>query len=279
VTEETAPSLVTRPSAARLYDHAIGGKDNYTVDRSAGALIKRAHPQARELAVMNRAALRRGVRFLAAEAGIRQFLDLGSGLPTQDNTHEVAQRADPQARVVYIDNDPIVLAHARALLIENHRTDVVAADLRDVRGVVTHPGVCRLIDFSEPVAVVLAAILHHLPDSDDPAGLVAAYLDGVPSGSFLFLTSFCGSDPGAAPVEQAFLTHLGTGWFRPPAVIQGYFEGLEMIEPGLVPLSQWRPDTAFDRELFPTDRTRLHDVAGELPLTERLIVGGMARKP
>jgi hypothetical protein len=278
VTEEISPALVTRPSVARLYDHAIGGKDNYAVDRSAGALIGRAHPQARELGVMNRAALRRGVRFLAAEAGIRQFLDLGSGLPTEDNTHQVAQRAEPEARVAYIDNDPIVLAHSRALLIEDHSTDVVAADLRDVQGVLAHPGVRHLIDFTEPVAVMLVGILHHLPDSDDPGGLVRAYLNAVPSGSYLFLTAFCGSDAAAALVERAFLTHLGSGWFRPPAVIQSYFDGLEMIEPGLVPLTQWRPDVAFDRELFPQDRTRLH-VAAELPLTERLIVGGIARKP
>jgi SAM-dependent methyltransferase len=283
VAEEAVPRIdVTKPSIARVYDNALNGKDNYAVDRAAGERIRQVFPQSRELGVMNRAALRRGVRFLAEEAGIRQFLDLGTGLPTQDNIHQVAQRVDPQARVAYIDKDPIVLAHGRAILAQNDRIDVVTVDLLDVEAVLNHPNVRRLIDFSEPVAVLLVGMLHHLPDNDDPAGIAAAYIDAVPPGSYLFLTHFCRSGPEADPLQQAFLDHLGSGWFRPLEEIQRYFGGLEMVDPGLVPLSQWRPDAAFDLELFPTYRPQLRDARvadGELPLIERLIVGGIGRKP
>lgn len=254
---------VTKPSIARVYDASLGGKDNFEVDRATVARIMQVLPEVRETAYANRKALIRGVRYLAAEAGIRQFLDLGSGLPTMENTHQVAQRSDPTARVAYIDNDPIVLSHARALLDENDRTVVITADLRDVDGVLGHPEVGRLIDFTEPLAVLLVGMLHHFPDDKDPETIAAAYVDAMPLGSHLFVTHFCRAAPEADALEQAYLKHLGTGWFRTTEQIQRFFPGLEMVEPGLVPLPRWRPDAPLGRDLT---------------LVETLIVGGIGRK-
>ncbi len=160
---------VTIPSVARMYDYYLGGKDNYAVDRAACEELDQVVPSTRALAVNNRRFLRRVVRWLAEEQGVRQFIDHGSGLPTQDNVHEVAQRVAPDARVVYIDNDPIVLAHGRALLEENRNTAVIQADMRDTDGILGHPEVTRLIDFDRPVAALFVSVLHCIPDEDDPA--------------------------------------------------------------------------------------------------------------
>ena len=263
---EVAPRgvRVSVPNIARAYDAALGGKDNYAVDREFVAELEGIAPDISVAARTNRQALIRGVRFLAAEAGIQQFLDLGSGLPSAQNTHEVAQQAAPAARVVYVDKDPTVLAHGRALLVQDDHTKVVTADLREPTTVLKDPAVQRLIDFTQPVAVLLVAILHHLEDHDDPAGLVHAYLDAVPSGSYLFITHFCRSVPAAADLEQFFQTMLGSGRFRTLEEIGGYFTGLEMVEPGLVPVMQWRPEAPVRRK--PTVGERLH-------------VAGIARKP
>lgn len=253
-----------RPSIARAYDAVLGGKDNYDADRVVADHLRETLPDISELAWLNRGILGRGVRYLAEEAGIRQFLDLGAGLPTMENTHQVAQSVDPQARVVYVDVDPIVLAHGRALLATNDNTRVVTADLRDSNAVLELDEVRELIDFSQPVAIMLVGMLHHLHDDENPAAIVKAYLDAVPSGSYVFITHFCDSGEEARQLEKAFLTFLGTGRFRTEAEIGEFFTGLELVDPGLVYLPQWRPDRI---------------VREKLTLPERLMVGAIARKP
>jgi SAM-dependent methyltransferase len=253
----------SKPSIARAYDVVLGGKDNYAIDRAVVGEMLKIVPQLPEVAAYNRQILSRGVRYLVEQAGIRQFMDLGSGLPTRENTHQVAQRSASEARVVYVDNDPIVLAHGRALLVENENTTVVTADLRDPQSVLANPEVRRFIDFSQPVGVLLVGILHHLHDNEDPQGVAKAYMDAVPAGSHLFMTSFCASFPEAAELEQTYLSVLGTGRFRTLQELQAFFGDLEMVEPGLVSLPEWRPD---------------EPIAHEMTVAERLMAGGIARK-
>ncbi|SNS14727.1 S-adenosyl methyltransferase [Actinomadura meyerae] len=254
----------TKPSIARTYDVVLRGKDNFEVDRAFVAEIVKIIPEIYDVAAYNREMLGRGVRYLASEAGLRQFLDLGSGLPTVQNTHQVAQAVAPGARVVYVDNDPIVLAHGRALLAENADTTVITADVRDPAAVLAHEDVRRLIDFGRPVGVMLVGILHHLHDDEDPEGVVRTLMDAVPSGSHLFVTSFCASSQEAVDAEVQYQGLLGTGRFRTPEEITRYFDGLALLEPGLVPLPLWRPDG---------------DVPEELTVGQRLMYGGIARKP
>jgi hypothetical protein len=254
----------SKPSIARAYDVILGGKDNFAIDRAVIAEICKIVPQLPESAIFNREILSRGVRYLVEEAGIRQFMDLGSGLPSRENTHEVAQRYAPDARVVYVDNDPIVLAHGKALLAENANTAVITADLRDPDTILKDPEVNRLIDFSQPVGVLLVGILHHLHDEEDPEGVTKAYLDAVPSGSYLFMTTFCAAFPEAADLEEKYLSVLGSGRFRTLDEVRRYFGDLELVEPGLVPVPLWRPDQPVDHELS---------------VTERVLAGGIARKP
>ncbi|WP_046471331.1 SAM-dependent methyltransferase [Allosalinactinospora lopnorensis] len=252
------------PSIARAYDAVLGGKDNFEADRAVARELFQVMPEIGDLAWDNRAILGRGVSYLAGEMGLRQFIDLGSGLPTVENTHQVAQRHNPTAQVVYVDNDPIVLAHGRALLDENEYTSVVTADLRDPSGVLGHPDVQRLIDFTRPVGILLVGMLHHLHDDEDPQGIVQAYLDACPSGSHLLVTHFCRSSPDAAALEETFLEFLKTGRFRTREEIERYFEGLELVEPGVVYLPEWRPD---------------EEPAYPLTVGQRLMVGGIGRKP
>lgn len=254
---------VSTPSIARAYDVVLHGKDNFEIDRAFVAEIAKMIPEIYDVAAYNRQILGRGVRHMV-DQGVRQFLDLGSGLPTVQNTHQVAQGVAPESRVVYVDNDPIVLAHGRAHLAENDRTAVVTADLRRPEEVLGHRDVQRLIDFSQPVGVMLVGILHHLHDDEDPQGVVNAYLDAVPSGSTLFITHFCASSQEAIDAEQKYLAMLGTGRFRTPQEITAYFSGLDLVEPGLVPLPQWRPDGPAPQELT---------------VGQRLMYGGIAHKP
>lgn len=256
---------ITKPSIARAYDVVLRGKDNFAVDRAFVSEITKVIPEIYDVAAYNRQVLGRGVRFLAGQ-GVRQFLDLGSGLPTVQNTHQVAQSVAPESHVVYVDNDPIVLVHGRALLAENERTGVVTSDLRDPRAVLEDPEVRRLIDFDRPVAVMMVGILHHLHDDEDPAGIVKAYLDAVPSGSHLFVTHFCASSREARDAEKQYLAMLGTGRFRTVEEITAYFDGLELLEPGVVPLPLWRPDGPVPLE-------------EDLSIGQRLMYGGIARKP
>jgi len=239
-----------RPTPARMYDYYLGGKDNFAVDREAAEQVLSAAPEVRLLATENRAFLGRAVRFLAAEAGIRQFVDVGTGLPTQGNVHEVAQAVDPAARVVYVDNDPIVRAHARALLPSDGTTAVIEADLRDPRPILDHPDLRRLIRFDEPVAVLFMSVLHFIADEDDPYGTVAAFRDACVPGSYLALSHITAPEQNtegataAADVYKAKATSPAI--LRSPTEVRRYFEGYELVEPGLVRLPQWRPDDPGD---------------------------------
>ena len=242
-----SPAIDTSvPHVARVYDYWVGGKNNYAVDREAGDEAIRAYPDMRSSVRANRAFLRRSVRYLAEEAGIRQFLDVGTGLPSAGNTHEVAQAAAPESRIVYVDNDPVVLAHARALLTSDPQgaTGYLDADTRDTGKILT--GAAELLDFSEPVAVMLIAILQLITDDDDPYRLVTELMAAVPAGSFLAITHVAGDmgrmTPGALEAARR-LSELLPQRVNPrsQAQVTRFFDGLEVIEPGVVPIQQWRP--------------------------------------
>ena len=234
-------------SQARIYDYLLGGKDNFEVDRQAAAKSVEVFPGFRAWATNNRAFLSRAVRYLVTEAGVRQFLDIGTGLPTADNTHEVAQRIEPSCRICYVDNDPAVLAHARALLTSDPAgaTDYIPADLRDVHHILE--GAAGTLDFGQPVAVMLLAILHAVQDDADPWRLVGRIMAAVPPGSFLVI-----SHPASdlrSPFDLGELTkriNERTGQVqmhaRPRAEVLRFFTGLDLVPPGLVTTPQWRPD-------------------------------------
>jgi hypothetical protein len=232
--------------SARVYDYWLGGKDHFAADREAGDRVISIRPQIRSDVRENRAFLSRAVRFLAAEAGVGQFLDIGTGLPSAGNTHEVAQAAEPGARVVYVDNDPLVLAHARALLTGTPgRTAYLSADLREPAKIL-HDAAGSL-DFSQPVAVMLVAVLHHITEADNPAGIIGALMDAVPAGSYLVI-----SHPAAdvqteavTQVQSAYNQDVATGQTRRTREqVTAFFDGLELLEPGVVETPQWRPETA-----------------------------------
>jgi len=235
---------------ARIYDYLLGGKDNYAADRAAVDAVLKVAPELGFTARANRAFLGRVVRYLAAEAGIRQFLDIGTGIPTAGNTHQVAQAVAPESRVVYVDYDPVVLAHARALLTSHKAgaTEYVDADLRDTDAILGHAA--RLLDFTKPVAVTLLMVLHVIPDSDDPHALVAKVMDALPSGSYLAV-SHLGSDLLEQEAKQGFENivsrsaqqqYIG----RDRAEMLRFFEGTALVEPGLVRVEEWRRDPVAD---------------------------------
>jgi hypothetical protein len=229
---------------ARIYDYWLGGKDNYAVDRAAGDAGLAVYPDIVHSVRANRAFLARAVRYLATEAGIRQFLDIGTGIPTANNTHEVAQDAAPDCRVVYVDNDPIVLAHARALLTGSPEgaTDYLEADLRDTGRILAEAA--RTLDFSQPVAIVLMAILHLISDEDDPYGIVAKLTGAGPAGSYLAL-SHVASDIDQKAVAEArekvssFMAVKQT--YRSHAQVSQFFAGMQIVDPGIVRVQEWRP--------------------------------------
>jgi hypothetical protein len=229
---------------ARVYDYWLGGKNNFAADREAGELAIKAFPNIVLSARANRAFLARAVRFLAGETGIRQFLDIGTGIPTRNNTHEVAQSAAPESRVVYVDNDPIVLSHARALLTSHPAgaTDYLDADLRDPQKILD--AAARLLDFSRPVALMLMAILQHIDDEDDPQEIVATLMRALPAGSYLAL-SHPAKDLDAAPMGKMAdvlnRTMAEKVTFRDRPAVASLFEGMELVEPGMVQASKWRP--------------------------------------
>ena len=231
---------------ARIYDYLLGGKDNYAADREAVDAVIKIAPEMGFTARANRAFLGRAVRYLAGEAGIRQFLDIGTGIPTAGNTHQVAQAIAPETRVVYVDYDPIVLAHARALLNSSDAgaTEYIDADLRDTDTILARAS--RLLDFTQPVAVTMLFILHAIPDEDDPHSIVATVLDALPSGSYLAV-SHLGSDIFDEEAQQGFQNIVGrmsqqqyTGRNREQML--RFFKGMELVEPGLVRIEEWRPD-------------------------------------
>lgn len=232
------------PNAARMYNYFLGGKDNFPVDREAAEHVLAVAPEAGELARQNRSFLRRAVRHLAEDAGIRQFVDIGTGLPTQGNVHEVAGEVDPGTRVVYVDNDPVVLAHARALLSNATNTITIPGDLREPESIFDNPELLSLIDFAEPVAVLLVSVLHFLPDSAKPAEVVSRLRDTLPSGSYVVLSHVTAEERmtsarrGAAVYQRA----NSSVTLRGRAEISGFFEGFELVDPGVVRLDEWRPD-------------------------------------
>jgi hypothetical protein len=233
------------PHPARVYDYLLGGKDNFAADRAAAEKGLQANPDSRIPPRENRLFLRRAVRFLA-EQGIDQFLDIGTGIPSAPNVHHVAQQVHPHSRIVYVDNDPIVLVHARALLTSHPdgRTDYVAADLRDVESILSSPELRETLDLDRPVGLLLIAILHFIDDSDDPWGIVRRLLAALPSGSYLALSHLTGDfRPEAWEQVAAVYRRQGvTMRVRSKAQIERFFTGLELVEPGLQVLPAWRPD-------------------------------------
>ncbi|MFC4005206.1 SAM-dependent methyltransferase [Prauserella oleivorans] len=239
----------SKPSVARVYDCFLGGKDNYEVDRQVFAQIDSVAPQMKELARSGREWLIRATRFLAGPAGMDQFLDLGAGLPSAENTHQTAQRVNPDARVVYVDNDPVVAAHGRALLEENELTHLVMADLTKPDEVLGHPEIVQHLELDRPFVLMQCSTLHHVPDSEKPHDIMRRYVEALPSGSYVALIHFHDPQDGGEGTELARFVEdvfargdMGSGYFRTREQIEAYFDGLEVLEPGLVQLNDWWPD-------------------------------------
>jgi len=258
----------SKPHAARIYDYLLGGKDHFAIDRETAEKGIKLIPTGRTPARENRAFLGRAVRYLVAEAGIRQFLDIGTGLPSANNVHEVAQAEAPESRVVYVDNDPIVLAHARALLTSTPqgRSAYIDADFCKPGTILDAPALRNTLDFSKPVALMLVGILHFIPDDQDPAQAIATLVDALPPGSYV--TASHGS-PEFNPEGAAAWTR---SWRESGVPFQLrttdefadlVFRGLDLVDPGLVVVSEWRPQGT---DLRP-------------PAAEVAVIGGIARKP
>lgn len=261
----------TKASIARVYDAFLNGKDNYEIDREVLRRVQQVAPEAVRLGTDNRDFLIRVTRFIASQTGITQFLDCGSGLPTAENTHQVAQRIQPDARVVYVDNDPIVLAHGRALLEENDQTHFSAADIFKPDQIINDEIVRKYLDFSEPIALFQLGTLHHYDGERSPQSIMAEYIDALPSGSYVAISHFF--DPETTPelselarkMEHVFLhSPMGSGVFRTRTEIEGMFPGLELVEPGLVRCADWWPDGPRITPLDPI---------------QHCIVGAVGRKP
>ncbi|MEU6762827.1 SAM-dependent methyltransferase [Streptomyces sp. NPDC046853] len=230
------------PTSARAYGWMLGGKDNYAVDREFLLRTLPDFPECVDIARQNREFLFRVVRHLT-EAGIRQFVDMGCGLPTDDNVHQVARRFAPDTRVVYVDIDPIVLAHGRALLADDSTTTVIHGDMREQDAILGHPDVLRLIDFDEPVAVLFLSVVHHLTDADGPRGVLRTIIDRAVPGSYLGLSQVVADDPARGAAMSAHISGGGVPWqTRTPAEVDALLDGLVPVEPGLVNLVDWRPD-------------------------------------
>ncbi|MEU1981295.1 SAM-dependent methyltransferase [Nocardia sp. NPDC019395] len=260
----------SRASIARVQDASLGGKDNFEADRRALDAVLEIAPGMREVSRRNRAWRRRVVRYLAGVVGVEQFLDAGAGLPTMGNTHEIAQLVNPWARVVYLDNDPMCSAHGRVLLETNEDTVYLPGDLTDPAVLTGDSVVWRYLDRERPVAVILGAVLHHIPDAADPAGIVARCVEALSPGSYVAISHFWDPADGspdhelAREVERRFVEKgLGSGWYRSREEIVGYFTGLELVEPGVVSLHDWWPSGP---------------VCAPGTAEERLILGGVGRK-
>ena len=255
----------TVPHSARIWNYWLGGKDNFAVDRAAGDAWAATFPGVRDIARASRNFLTRSIHYLAADAGIRQFLDIGTGLPTADNTHQVAQRVAPEARIVYVDNDPLVLAHARALLTSTPEgaTAYIHADLRDPEKILAEAA--DTLDFSKPIALILSGVLGHVVDIGEARSIVRGLMDALPSGSYLSLNDGT-SVVGGEQLEQATQDYNESGALpyiqRTPEEIASFFDGLELVPPGMVSCPRWRPDPA------PADS-----------LAEVDAFGGVGRKP
>ena len=242
---------VTKTNVARVYDYFVGGKDNFAADREFAQAAMRIAPKAPLAALNNREFLARVVRYLVGEAGITQLLDIGSGLPTQGNVSEVAHQINPAVHVAYVDNDPVVYLHSKALLSNAVTADIVKADIRHPAEILTDPIVRSLIDFDRPVGLLLLAILHHIEDQEDPAGIAAQLRDALPAGSYLAISSLRKPGPElpeirakAIRAEKLLAQGLGSGRWREDEEILAWFGDWEPLLPGLVSLLEWRPPTA-----------------------------------
>jgi hypothetical protein len=267
--EDTSAVIDTSvPHPARRYNYWLGGKDNFAADRESADAIERKFPGMRAGIRANRDVLGRMTRYLAAEAGIRQFLDIGTGLPTADNTHEVAQRVAADCRVLYVDNDPLVMTHARALLTSTAEgvTDYIEADLRDPQVILAAPELRSTLDVTQPVAVMLVAVLHFIPGAGEAQSIVKQLMDELPSGSYLAVTHFTLDfmpEHEQAVYRQLLESGVSDIWPRDHAEVSALFEGLELVDPGIVLVSRWRAEGAADE----VDPSRVS------------IWAGVARKP
>jgi hypothetical protein len=238
---------VSTPSPARIYDYWLGGSHNFAADREVGRRAAEAMPTLPAAIRANRAFLRRVVHHLVTEQGIDQFLDLGSGVPTVGNVHEVAQAANPDAKVVYVDIEPVAVAHGRRMLADNDRATVIRADLRQPDDVLARPELADVLDLTRPVAVLMIAVLHFMPDTDQPGDIVASYRDRITPGSYIALSH--AADDNDLPTEQASMVEeyqkSTTVPFvhRDPDVLAGWLHGMELVPPGIVLTNEWRPDT------------------------------------
>jgi O-methyltransferase involved in polyketide biosynthesis len=258
---------ISRPNVARIYDYLLGGKDNFTVDREAAKQLLAVSPDMAGIVRDNRSFIGRVVRHLAAETGIRQYLDLGGGLPTQTNVHEMAQRIAPDSRVVYVDIDPVVWSHGQALLAHGDQVAMVRADLREPDAVLGHPDLLALLDLTQPVAVVCASVLHFVPDEDDPYRIIAEYRDHLAPGSYLAIShGTTGTteehDTVVGGVTSVFRHASAQLHVRSLAGIQRFFDGFDLIDPGVVWINEWRTGPDFRS-------------AGQ----PRSLRGGVGRKP
>jgi SAM-dependent methyltransferase len=250
-----------RANVARVYDYWLGGSHNFLADQDLGRAIAAVEPKVRTIARANRAFIGRAVRFLAA-AGIRQFLDIGSGIPTQGNVHEVAQLADPAARVAYVDIDPVAIAHSKAILAGNDKATVIDADLRDPEKILTHPAAGRLIDFGQPVGLLIVAMLHFISDAEDPWRLVATLREALAPGSYLVLCHGTNeSRPSVArAAEKVYNSSVATQvHLRSRGEILRFFDGFELVGPGLVYIPQWHPDSISE---VPSDPSQFWGLVG-----------------
>jgi S-adenosyl methyltransferase len=258
----------SKPHTARIYDYYLGGKNHFAADRETAAKLAIDWPSVNVAAREQRKFLGRAVRYLADEAGIRQFLDIGTGLPTTNNVHDVAQAVNPSCRVVYVDNDPLVLTHARALLTSTPegRTAYIHADLRDPGAILSHQSAREVLDFTRPTALMLVGILHFIPDADKPAEIIATLVDALPSGSYLVATHITAEhDPERVGASERTSRSAGvSAQFRDSSDFARFaFSGLRLVPPGVVSLPEWRPPAGG---MFP-------------PAAEVSVYGGVARKP
>lgn len=255
------------PNVARMYDYFLDGSHNFAVDRDLANLVEQVFPGVRDAARVNRAFLRRAVLFMV-ESGIRQFLDIGSGIPSVGNVHEIAQRADPDCRVIYVDKEPVAVAHSELLLADNDRAAVIQADLRDVEDILDHPLTKSMFDFDQPIGLLMVSLLHFVPDSWDPVGILARYQDRLASGSYLVLshgTVDGNSTAGLAELVELYRDTWDPAYSRSYDEVLRLFAGFELVEPGLVGCAFWRPSGPGD--------------ASDRPEVNTLLYGGAGRKP
>ncbi|MDF5758093.1 SAM-dependent methyltransferase [Spongiactinospora sp. TRM90649] len=256
----------TFPNTARIYDYLLGGKDNYAADRAAAQRMVEVNPSAPRTALANRAFLRRAVRHAATEGGVRQFLDIGAGLPTRDNVHQVAMRAAPESRVVYVDRDPVVVVHGQALLATSPQVTVIQEDLRDPGDILDHPETQRLIDFERPVCLLLVAVLHFISDREDPLGILAHLCGVLAPGSYLVISHTVDESPALVMnAARRGFQNAGTPLSpRARPAVERFFDGFELVDPGLVEVDRWRPDDPVPPALSPSPW---------------VLVGGVGHKP